>query len=112
MQYPRQAAFHYRARAMQTQQAALQQHHRPLLGIDLGMLNYTSIGNLSPAFAPSTPHYTPGPTSAPASYLEVPPNPSSFTFGTQTWGAMPSPGLPAQVYVKQEEQLYGGGYGG
>ncbi|TKA75589.1 hypothetical protein B0A55_06355 [Friedmanniomyces simplex] len=105
MQFPRHTAFSYRTRAMQSQQAALQQE-QPLLSVDPGTLTYTSIGNLSPAFAPSTPYYSSTqPTSAPAPFLEVPSQPS-FTSGTQAWG-LPSPGLPSQVYTTQEEQMYG-----
>jgi len=112
MQYPRQTAFQYRARAMQSQQAAMQQQQPPMQAFDPTTLNYTTIGNLSPAFAPSTPHHITNPTSAPASYLEVPPSQPSFTLGTQSWGVMPSPGLPAQAYHNTQEQHIYGDYGG
>ncbi|KAK0366631.1 hypothetical protein LTR02_001111 [Friedmanniomyces endolithicus] len=112
MQFPRHAAYSYRTHAMQIHQAALQQQ-QPFLGVNPDTLSYASIGNLSPAFAPSTPHYSSTqPTSAPASYLEVPSHPS-FTSGTQAWG-LPSPSLSAQspsssaqLYTTQEENMYG-----
>ncbi|KAK0930417.1 hypothetical protein LTR29_016750 [Friedmanniomyces endolithicus] len=112
MQFPRHAAYSYRTHAMQIHQAALQQQ-QPFLGVNPDTLNYASIGNLSPAFAPSTPHYSSTqPTSAPASYLKVPSHPS-FTSGTQAWG-LPSPSLSAQspsssaqLYSTQEENMYG-----
>lgn len=111
MQYPQQTALNYRSRAMQAGQDALQQEN-PLLGIDPETLSYTSIGNLSPAFTPSTPAYSIGQFSSSSStpYLEVPMSQSSFTYGTQSWGAMPSPGFPPQAFTAQQEQMYD--YGG
>ncbi|KAK3643955.1 hypothetical protein LTR56_006745 [Elasticomyces elasticus] len=107
MQYPRATAYNYRTRAMQFQQVKQEEQlMQPVLGFDPSALPF---GNLSPAFAPSTPHYNVShPTSAPASYLEVPSN-ASFSSNTQTWGVpSPSPGLPPQVYTTQEDQMYFG----
>ncbi|KAK4961720.1 hypothetical protein LTR10_002211 [Elasticomyces elasticus] len=107
MQYPRATAYNYRSRAMQFQQVKQEEQlMQPVLGFDPSALPF---GNLSPAFAPSTPHYNVShPTSAPASYLEVPSN-ASFSSNTQTWGVpSPSPGLPPQVYTTQEDQMYFG----
>jgi len=96
MQFPQQTALNYRNRAMQIQQSALMPEHS-MLTVDPETLSYTTMGNLSPAFTPSTPQHTMAqPTSSMAgSYLEVPPQ-ASFTYGTQSWGAMPSPAFPAQ----------------
>jgi len=126
MQYPRQTALSYRAHATQAPQTLLPPDTAPmpeLLGPDT--LRYTGTGNLSPAFAPSTPHH--GTSTAAAAhpspsfrtpFLEVPPDTStsSFTYGTQSWGAMPSPGFPPafvpqrQEGQEEEEQVYD--YGG
>ncbi|KAK6398462.1 hypothetical protein LTR65_000013 [Meristemomyces frigidus] len=107
MQYPQQAVLAYRSRAMQSRQAALQQES-PMLGINPDTFSYTTFGNLSPAFTPSTPAYDIGQASSACStpFLEVPLNQSSFTYGTQSWGAMPSPSFPPQTFTTQEEQIY------
>lgn len=111
MQYPRVTALSYRSRAVQGLQTQHIKQEEPIMGVDPATLLHTNFGNISPAFAPSTPHYTTNqPPSAVAGYLEVPSS-SSFTYGTQTWGVMPSPGLPA-VYTSQEEHAHGyAGYG-
>jgi hypothetical protein len=107
MQFPRQTAMQYRARAMQTQHALLQQE-QPSVGLDPDVFSYTNMGNLSPAFAPSTPHFASSQSTSSSStpFLEVPSS-RSFTFGTQSWGAMPSPGLPPQSYTSSPAQMYG-----
>lgn len=118
MQYPQQTALAYRSRAMQIQQPVFQQES-PMLDLNPETFNYTTFGNLSPAFAPSTPAYVVEQTSfaSHTPFLEVPPNQSSFTYGTQSWGAMPSPGFPHLAYTTQQEQMYdcssiGGLHGG
>jgi hypothetical protein len=129
MQFPRQTAMAYRNLVMQQQQPSAvqpqqqqQQHHHikqenRMLPVDPETLSYTSIGNISPAFTPTTPQYhmQPPPTSSstPSAYLEVP-STQSFAYGTQTWGAMPSPSFPPQQYPEPQGQmdLYGGFRGG
>ncbi|KYG41605.1 hypothetical protein M433DRAFT_75509, partial [Acidomyces richmondensis BFW] len=112
MQFPQQTAINYRNRAMQIQQSPLTPD-QSMLTVDPEKLNYTTMGNLSPAFTPSTPQYTMAqPTSSAAgSYLEVPTQ-ASFTYGTQSWGAMPSPAFPAHssyAPVPEEQMdMYGG----
>ena len=107
MQFPQQTALNYRIRAMQTQQTAMRQDP-PTVNINPETLSYTSVGNLSPAFAPSPLHYgTPQSSSSGHSpWLEVPTTHSGFSYGTQSWG-VPSPGLSPQGYSPQIEQMYG-----
>lgn len=106
MQFPRQVAHSYRHRAMQMQRPYMQQES-PLI-INPEALSYASIGNLSPAFAPSPLHYTPQSASSTQSpFLEVPSANTGFSYGTQSWGAGPSPGLPAQTYSTEDERMYG-----
>lgn len=115
LQFPRQTALSYRARATQTNQAVLQQ---PSAMAALSETwNYPGIGNLSPAFAPSTPLYTTpqSGSSTQSPWLEVPSANPGFGHGTQSWG-MASPGFPTARQV-QDEQIYGymssmGGYRG
>lgn len=105
MQYPRETALSYRMRTMQNEQA-YSTHESPSMDMGPSIINYASTGNLSPAFAPSPLHYSPVQTTSQshAPFLEVP---TSFSYGTQGWNAMPSPGLPPFAYIKQEgEQLY------
>ena len=106
MSFPRQAAFNYRSQLMQNQPVAVMQSAPITYDFTADMNNYTTTGNLSPAFAPSPPHYTASaPTSVLSSstpYLEVPISQSSqagFSYGTSSWGAMPSPGFPASAYT-------------
>ena len=111
MQYPQQTALSYRQKAMHAQ-TPMSQQENPMFAINPDTLSYTTIGNLSPAFAPSTPaHYSSQTNSAAQSpFLEVPiPTHPGFGYGTSSWGAMPSPGFPPQVYTTQEEQMYGYG---
>lgn len=107
MPWPRHMALTARTQALHVQQALLHQdaHSTPAM-VSPDTFSYTSIGNLSPAFAPSTPHYaTPsGPTPPSSSFLEIPGSRSSFTYGTQTWGAMPSPHFPPHTFPAEEEQ--------
>ncbi|KAI7124005.1 hypothetical protein KC343_g18901 [Hortaea werneckii] len=109
MQYPQQIAMNYRNRAIHLQQPLYQQQpNMSALGPEA--LSYTTIGNISPAFAPATPSYpmTQSSSSSSTPYLEVPGSQSTFSLGTQSWGAMPSPAFPPTMYTTQEEQLYGG----
>ena len=108
MHFPQQVALSYRTRAIQTQQLAMQQDS-PMVNISPETFNYASMGNLSPAFAPSPLHYgTPQSASSIQSpFLEVPTSHAGFTYGMQSWGVAPSPGLPAQTYGSQDEQMYG-----
>ncbi|EME48092.1 hypothetical protein DOTSEDRAFT_69884 [Dothistroma septosporum NZE10] len=115
MQFPQQTAMSSRNRMMtETQHGTIKQEY--VMGVSPETLNYTSIGNLSPAFAPSLLHTTAARTAQPqtshASYLEVPTSQAGFSYGTQSWGAMPSPGFPPQAYTAQDEQLYGYSVGG
>ena len=105
LQYPRQTALSYRARATQTNQTILQ--HPPVIASLSEAWNYPSIGNLSPAFAPSTPLYTTpqSSSSSQSPWLEVPSAIPGFGHGTQSWG-MASPGFPTERQV-QDEQIYG-----
>ena len=107
MQYPQQTALSYRNRAIQYTQLGAQPENT-MAAISPKTLNYTSIGILSPALTPSTPAYSTSqpPSSVSTPFLEVPGSQPSFTFGTQTWGAMPSPGFPPQVYTSQEGHIY------
>lgn len=110
MQFPQQAAFSYRSRLMQAQPGATIQPTPIAYDFNSDLINYATTGNLSPAFAPSTPHYDPSASaSASASssstpYLEVPSSQTQtaqtgFSYGTSSWGAMPSPGFPPQAYT-------------
>ncbi|KAH9828227.1 Sterol uptake control protein 2 [Teratosphaeria destructans] len=100
MGWPRQTALHYRNVTLQWRPSTTIPPPHPMLPVDPDTFTYPSVGNLSPAFTPSTPHYSMPPTSAPgSSYLEVPPAQASFSYGTQSWGAVPSPGLPSQPFV-------------
>ena len=105
LHFPRQSAINYRARATQIVQASLQQS-APSFNPMEGSWAYPSIGNISPAFAPSTPHYTTSQSSSSGQspWLEVPTTLSGFAHGTQSWG-MASPGFP--LASQTEEQLYG-----
>lgn len=112
MQFPQQMALGFRNRVIQSQQIAMQQSSPMMVNPDT--LTYTSIGNLSPAFAPSLLHPVPTqPATTHASYLEVPSQQPSFSSVQSGWGAMPSPGFPPQSYTPQEEQqFYGYSLGG
>jgi hypothetical protein len=106
MSFPQQAAFSYRSQLMQSQPGAPMQSAPITYDFTADMSNYTTTGNLSPAFAPSTPHYTASASTSVSSsstpYLEVPISQSSqtgFSYGTSSWGAMPSPGFPPQAYT-------------
>lgn len=130
MQYPTQMALQYRAGALQQYQQnqipSPQDSAYDYINLSPETLRSTtssSLGNLSPAFAPPALHYTASSSSTAASpFLEVP-TPSQhqqqgFSYGTQSWG-VPSPGLPpAYGYqtVDEEEHemsLYAGmGAGG
>ncbi|KAK4556730.1 hypothetical protein LTR86_006301 [Recurvomyces mirabilis] len=108
MQYPTQTAMEYRARVVHLPSTPIQSA-QAALGLTPEVVNYNSMGNLSPAFAPIVPHFLPSqPSSASATpFLEVPTD-QSFTFGTQNWGAVPSPRFPPQYgYNSPEEQTYG-----
>jgi hypothetical protein len=105
MQFPQQAAFNYRSQLMQSHPGVSIQPTPITYDFSADMSNYAATGNLSPAFAPSTPHYTPSGSSLSSSstpYLEVPSSQNSqtgFSYGTSSWGAMPSPGFPPQAYT-------------
>jgi hypothetical protein len=105
MQFPQQAAFNYRSQLMQSHPGVVLQPTPITYDFSADMNNYAATGNLSPAFAPSTPHYTPSGSSMSSSstpYLEVPSSQNSqtgFSYGTSSWGAMPSPGFPPQAYT-------------
>ena len=94
MRFPRQTAVNYRAQATHINQTILQQ---PSAIMSLSEAwTYPSIGNLSPAFAPSTPMYT-TPQSGSSSHspwLEIPSMNLGFSQGTQSWGTA-SPGFPS-----------------
>nr|POE85230.1 hypothetical protein CFP56_67387 [Quercus suber] len=107
MQFPRQAAMKY-----QNQLA----DPSPYTGADSSMFTvdpetftYTTIGSISPAFAPSPLHYGSEhrtPSSSQSPYLEVPGNQSSYGYGAQTWGAAPSPSFSPHAFATQEEHDY------
>jgi hypothetical protein len=106
MSFPQQAAFNYRSQLLQSQPGAAMQSVPVAYDFTADMNNYTATGNLSPAFAPSTPHYTPSASTSVSSsstpYLEVPSSldgQTGFSYGTSSWGAMPSPGFPPQAYT-------------
>lgn len=108
MQFPQQIAASFKARLAQSQQMAI--HHAPTMpAVNPETFNYTSIGNLSPAFTPSPLHRAATSTpSSNASYLGVPSVPSvpsqhGFDYGTAGWG-MGSPAFPAQTYSGEDEQ--------
>jgi hypothetical protein len=103
MQFPQQAAYNYRSNLMHSRPGASMQTAPIPYDFNADLINYAATGNLSPAFAPSTPHYTPSASASSSStpYLEVPSSHSSqtgFGYGTSSWGAMPSPGFPPQAY--------------
>ena len=104
MQFPQQAAYNYRSNLMHSRSGASMQPIAVAYDFNADLINYAATGNLSPAFAPSTPHYTPSASASSSStpYLEVPSSHSSqtgFGYGTSSWGAMPSPGFPPQAYT-------------
>ena len=104
MQYPKQTAASYRNHAYQRRAPVIPT--MPMVSVGSDTLSYASIGNISPAFAPSPLHYTPQSSSGSQSpWLEVPSTHSGFGFGTQTWGSAPSPALP--TLSLQDEQMYG-----
>lgn len=109
MNFPRHMAMSFRSRVSDGHAGSAKQSSPNLLNLNPETFDFTSIGNMSPAFAPSPLHPASGQTpvlhSSP--YLEVPSSQvAGFTVGTQQWGAMPSPGFPPQAYTEQE-QLYG-----
>lgn len=85
------------------------------MNFDPETLSYSSIGNLSPAFAPVPLYLAPTQLSSASHspYLGIPTPQSGgagFSYGTREWGAMPSPGFPPpQAY--QEGDMYGHGMG-
>lgn len=106
MQFPQQAAYNYRSNLIQSRPGASMPPTAVAYDFNADLINYAATGNLSPAFAPSTPHYTPSASASASSsstpYLEVPSSHSSqsgFGYGTSSWGAMPSPGFPPQAYT-------------
>lgn len=111
MQFPRQEVLNFRGRMMEIQQGGMKFESPVLLSPET--LSYTSIGNLSPAFTPAPLHAVPPPILT-SSYLEVPVSQPGFTYGTQGWGTVPSPGFPPPEYTGSDEQLYGStmGFGG
>jgi hypothetical protein len=104
MQFPQQAVFNYRGQLMQSHPSAAIQPVPTTYDFSADMNNFAATGNLSPAFAPSTPHYTPSASTSVSSsstpYLEVPSQSAQtgFSYNTSSWGAMPSPGFPPQAY--------------
>lgn len=109
MQFPQQAAYSYRNRTTEAQPGVTVKQEMDMYNFSPEAIGY-SIGNLSPAFAPSTPHYASASASASSSstpFLEVPTSQglSGFGYGTSSWGAMPSPGFPPQAYM-DDAQLY------
>jgi len=106
MQFPRRTALQFRSSMMDAAQGGRTFDSPVLLSPDT--LSYTSIGNLSPAFTPAPLHAVPGPILT-SSYLEVPVSQPGFTYGTQQWGTVPSPGFPPPEYTLPEDQIYGSG---
>lgn len=91
MQYPRQAAMNFRTRRLQTPPTILPSQPQPLLdALDVGTLAYSTIGNLSPAFAPAPLSYVPEHSSS-SSFLDVPQLHGGSAFGTPDWSTAPSP---------------------
>lgn len=93
MQFPRQTTVNYRARNIARQPANFQQG----TSLFAEPMEYTTVNNLSPAFAPATPYFAASQSSSQSSraFLEVP-SALSFTSFAQTYG-MPSPGLIPQM---------------
>lgn len=108
MNFPRHMAMSFRGRAHDSQTGGKQSSSAFLNNFNPETLDYTTIGNMSPAFAPSPLHPSAGQTpTLPSSYLEVPSSQAAgFTLGTQQWGVVPSPGFPPQEFTEQE-QYYG-----
>lgn len=113
MNFPRHMAMSFRSRAPDSQMGGGKQTSPIPLNLNPETFDYTSIGNMSPAFAPSPLQHSSGPTPIlPSSYLEVPTSQAAgFTIGTQQWGVLPSPGFPPQAYTEQD-QLYEYSLGG
>lgn len=113
MQYPRTTVLCYRHRFSQTQQQQTPAE-ATFAGINPEALGYSNLGNLSPAFAPSPLNYgssyqsSASSTSAASTYLELPDAQSGFSYGTQSWGVVPSPAFSPQGYGLSDEQAYGG----
>lgn len=109
MQFPRHTAFVHRSAANRTYSTSVMGQGEPAyLGIDPEMLMNTSIGDLSPAFTPSSPHVPGQPlATSDSAFLTVPVPQMGFGYGTRTWGAVPSPGLPPQSYTSDPECFSG-----
>lgn len=113
MNFPRHMAMNFRSRGTESHVAGSNHTSSNLQHLNRDIFDYTTMGNMSPAFAPSPLHPSSGQTpTLPSSYLEVPNSqPAGFTLGTQQWGILPSPGFPPQTYTEQG-QLYGYAMGG
>lgn len=108
MQFPQQMALHFRSRDLVGHFPSSLQDDPSLFHLSSDTLNYSSMGNMSPAFAPAPLNYsTPSRSSTSSSFLEVPGTQNAgFTYGTQTWGAAPSPGFPPQLYTGDVSSVY------
>lgn len=112
MNYPRHMAMSFR-NIIHESQTGVKQGNSGFQAFNPETLDYTTIGNMSPAFTPSPLHPAAGQTpTLPSSFLEVPSSQTAgFTLGTQQWGVVPSPGFPPQEYTEQA-QLYDYSMGG
>ncbi|SMQ47539.1 unnamed protein product [Zymoseptoria tritici ST99CH_1A5] len=111
MNYPQHMASHFRNSIAQQQTNFIKQESPHLARLTANTLDYTSIGNMSPAFAPLALHQSTGtsrptpvvPSSSTSSsstaYLDIGDSHSGFSLGTQNWGVAPSPGFPASDWA-------------
>lgn len=108
MRFPTEAGLDYRTRAIRNEQSTIQQ---PPVTIALPepRMPASQTGNLSPAFAPSTPQYaTPQPGSgAYSSWLEVPITHHGFSHGTQGWGRRSPAFEPVSRPSQEGDDYYG-----
>ena len=117
MHFPQQAALSYRSRVLMSHSSVMPQDLPIATTISPDALTCTTVGNLSPAFAPS-PLYAPTPhsTTSFSPFLEVPTSNPGFEYGTQTWGVAPSPSFPADSSMQgsrgEQAYAYGGFRGG
>jgi hypothetical protein len=114
MGYPQHMAAHFRNRHPRHESSTIKQESPSMRRLTAETLNYTTVGNMSPAFAhlplqsSTTPRQPPTiPSSSlqsasSAAYLGVPTSQAGFSLGTQSWGMMPSPSLPPTDWAAQQ----------
>jgi hypothetical protein len=122
MNYPQHMVSHFRSAISNHHTNVIKQESPHLLHIASGTLDYTTIGNMSPAFAPLPLHSNASnrqtpivPSSSTTTYLDIPVSQPGYTLGTQNWGLTSSPDFQpsdwaaaaaATTAVQNDGQLY------